>query len=725
MPFNVAINEDLVFKASIVLLSFLALLWMFIMVVILWLRKIQLRVDKAAKVVKSWKQDASTWPHINNAFAYSAEDMNGNDTDFRQRSFECLETEREHEILINGLNKEPSGVSEVLIDETDSATVFSSNRQPGHEKNSETGQLKMSTVVQSPAGISYAKLREDSERTSCLDDEGDLIHGKHETIVTQQSTSNQTDITDENDYLILIGENKEQSGEGHPEAQHKGKDSAVLKNNNIDRMMGVDASQNEIENEYLAIIHTDEALVLPESPMNTMPRLEDESEYLIPIETVLAEKRHHRQEKDSEIHSEIKHKAKAVLERLERVALLPVNTPAIDDGLLSPTENTENPAQDDRKTGLGFQQTEQNSGAQYDGKGTPKSSTKGDHEYIYLEKHSKKPGNQSITSGIAAKGVHLRPGEDEEDYDYITTRQGKEWTVSSNNASKAQEWSLSPDNALKPQENNPSKSQEAHYVDKDTTGHVRDERTAPCNEHTNEYIEVIPDEEFQTNGKNAGEEVQRPGEGEEDYDYITTRQGKEWTVSSNNASKAQEWSLSPDNALKPQENNPSKSQEAHYVDKDTTGHVRDERTAPCNEHTNEYIEIIPDEEFQTNGKNAGEEVQRPGEGEEDYDYITTRQGKEWTVSSNNASKAQEWSLSPDNALKPQENNPSKSQEAHYVDKDTTGHVRDERTAPCNEHTNEYIEVIPDEEFQTNGKNAGEEVQRPGEGEEDYDYITTR
>lgn len=504
MPFNVAINEDLVFKASIVLLSFLALLWMFIMVVILWLRKIQLRVDKAAKVVKSWKQDASTWPHINNAFAYSAGDLNDNDTDFRQRSFECLETEREHEILMNGLNKEPSGVSEVLIDETDSATVFSSNGQSSHEKNSETGQLKMCSAVQSPAGISYAKLREDSERTSCLDDEGDLFHGKHETIVTQQSTSTQTDITDEDDYLIFIGENKEQSGIG--------KDSAVLKNKTIDGMMGVDASQNENENEYLAIIHTDEALVLPESPVNTMPRLEDESEYLIPIETVLAEKRHHRQEKDSELHSEIKHKAKAVLERLERVAFLPVNTSAIDDGHLSPTENTGNPAQDDRKTGLGFQQTEQNSGAQYDGKGTPKSSTKGDHEYIYLEKHSKKPGNQGITSGIAAKGVHLRPGEGEEDYDYITTRQGKEWTVSSNNASKAQEWSLSPGNALKPQENNPSKSQEAHYVDKDATAHVRDERTAPCNEHTNEYIEVIPDEEFQTNGKNAGEEVQRSTE---------------------------------------------------------------------------------------------------------------------------------------------------------------------------------------------------------------------
>ena len=509
MPFDVAVNEDLVFKASIVLLSFLALLWMFIMIVILWLRKIQLRVDKAAKAIKSWKQDASSWPHINSAFAYSAGDLNDNDTDFRQRSFECLETEREHDILMNGLNKEPSDVSEVLVDETDSATVFSSNGQSGQEKNSETGQLKMRTGAQSPAGINYAKLREDSERTSCLDDEGDLIHGKHETIVSPQSTSNQTDITDENEYLILIGGNKEQSNEGHPAAQHKGEDSTVLKNN-IDGLMGVDASQNENENEYLAIIHTDEALVLPESTVNTMPRLEDESEYLIPMETVLAEKRHHRQEKDSEIHSEIKHKAKAVLERLERVALLPVNTPAIDEyGHLSPTENTKNPAHDDRKTGFGFQQTEQNSGAQYGGKGTPKSSTKGDHEYVYLEKHSKKPGNQSITCGIAAKGVHLRPGEGEEDYDYITTRQGKEWTVSSNNASKAQEWSLSPGNALKPQGNNPSNSQEAHYIDKDTTAHVRDERTAPCNEHANEYIEVIPDEEFQTNGKNAGEEVQR------------------------------------------------------------------------------------------------------------------------------------------------------------------------------------------------------------------------
>ena len=477
MPFGVAINEDLVFLSSLVLLCLLSLLWMFITVVILWLRKIQLRIDKAAKAFKSWKQDASSWPHINNAFAYSAEDMNDNDTDFRQRSFECLETEREHAVLMNGLNKEPSGLDDIPIDEADSAAAFST-KGPS-EKNMESGK-------QTPAGINYAKLREDSERTLCLDDEGDLINGKHETVITLQNTSNQTDITDDDDYAVLIGENKEQSGEGQrSEVQHMGKDPAVLKDTNIDGLMDVDAPQNENENEYLAIIHPDEALRLTESPVNTLPRLEEESEYLIPIETALAEKRHQKQEKDSEIHSEIKHKAKAVLERLERVALLPVNTPAIDEyGHLPPTENTEKPA--------------------------------------------KNPGNQSIASGIAAKGVHLRPGNEEENYDYITTRQGKEWTVSSSNASKAQEWSLSPGNALKPpRENSPSTSQEAHYIDKDTTSHARDEMTAPCNEHTNEYLEVIHDEEFQTNGKKAGEEVHRSTEAEDHqndsnriYDHI-------------------------------------------------------------------------------------------------------------------------------------------------------------------------------------------------------------
>ena len=479
MPFGVSVGEDLIFKVSLALLSFLSLLLMFILVVILWLKKIRRQVDKTTKALKLMANNS--WPQMNNAYVYSAGDLNEDGTHLRQTSFGCSEDQENEEILTNGSNAEPG------------------------EPCPESGQRKLYQSIKSPTNGNYAKLHEDSEKTVCTAAAEDFVlknkntYSKPEAIIAPQYTLEQTDTTDK-DYVVMIGEDEGTSVKCLSDSAHNGMNSHILEN-------GDDASQNEYENEYLAVIHTDETSRLPvEVPKTKMPHQEDESEYLVPIETPTL-KGQRKQERKSDAHSERKHVTSGVL---ERKALLD-NSRA--------HENDKPRTEYESMDGVGIQQSEQHSRAQFNSSGVSKSAKKDDHEYLTVKdvgktinKASPKvPVRQPKKDGIAANASPLKPNDgDEESYDYITTRQGKEWTVSSGNASKPQEWNVSSGNVSKLQDHNPSSSEEAHYINKDTTVHVIGESTASSNEDNNEYIMVVHERESDPES-HAGEEANASG----------------------------------------------------------------------------------------------------------------------------------------------------------------------------------------------------------------------
>ncbi|KAJ7393595.1 hypothetical protein OS493_006580 [Desmophyllum pertusum] len=79
---GVSMDEDFVYKVSVVLLCFLCLLWVLVMFLIFWLGKIHHRVDSISKgwnaycILASHEPQAvdsetnSDWKHMNRAFAY-------------------------------------------------------------------------------------------------------------------------------------------------------------------------------------------------------------------------------------------------------------------------------------------------------------------------------------------------------------------------------------------------------------------------------------------------------------------------------------------------------------------------------------------------------------------------------------------------------------------------------------------------------------------------------
>lgn len=292
---GIPIDVEFVFIFSVALLSVLLFLLMFIVVLILWVRKIRHRVEKAIQAGTSEKKIFS--PFINNAFAYSDVDMKEDETDFNQTLFE-----------VNGSNTVAEGSENGPCSKiTDSEGLVSSS---GHEQGAQSCKVKIYKSLKNPTATDYAKLYEETlTKNACSEDAEDFIH-------------NETDATNEQDYLVLIGGDAEQTAkklqESQGKAQQSGNASKILNNNKVDGLVDDDTPQNEYENEYLAVIHSETTSALSEGAKNVMPQHEDESAYLVPIETLSTEKQQRRQEKDDERHSERKPKASGSLETDKR-----------------------------------------------------------------------------------------------------------------------------------------------------------------------------------------------------------------------------------------------------------------------------------------------------------------------------------------------------------------------------------------------------------------------
>ncbi|XP_015768217.1 PREDICTED: uncharacterized protein LOC107346875 [Acropora digitifera] len=136
------------------------------------------------------------------------------------------------------------------------------------------------------------------------------------------SSTGETDDTYENEYLLIIGKNYDESvglqsevqgGEkteksneiddpqavyengyleiihGEERTQIKGTDFKFLENDKTDGPVEIDSSQPEYENGYLEVLHSDECHNSNESLRDVKSPRQDEAGYLIPIESFSTE----------------------------------------------------------------------------------------------------------------------------------------------------------------------------------------------------------------------------------------------------------------------------------------------------------------------------------------------------------------------------------------------------------------------------------------------------
>lgn len=293
--------ETIVLLVSSGFLSFLFLFWMITLAVILWLRKINLHVERAVEIVNSPKRD--NLEHKNKAFAYgcATTDSYEDETDLRRTSFKdkC-------KILMKPIN----GLGE---------KVLSSRDQFKAETFSENNERKVYCSIKDPT-----KIRCVAHRKA---DPTEVIDGKHDATC-------EADITYENDYLVLIDETSDQSvvpcsgshfkesknqntdeytdiTDSQPEyvngyleiihsdkVQGKGTDLKFLDNNNTHDSIEIYDSQPKYENGFLEMTPSDETHdSLASVEDERLPR-QDDFGYLIPIETLRTEKQDQEEEYD-------------------------------------------------------------------------------------------------------------------------------------------------------------------------------------------------------------------------------------------------------------------------------------------------------------------------------------------------------------------------------------------------------------------------------------------
>ncbi|XP_068678055.1 uncharacterized protein [Montipora foliosa] len=294
--------ETIVLLASSGFLSFLFLFWIITLAVILWLRKINLHVEKAVEIVNSPKRD--NLEHKNKAFAYGCAktDSYEDETDLRKASFKdkC-------KILMKPIN----GLGE---------KVLSSSDQFKAETFSENNERKVYCSIKDPTKIRCVAYRKaDPGKTFLLTDSTEVIDGKHDATC-------EADITYENDYLVLIDETSDQSAvpcsgshfkesenqntdeyteitDSQPEyvngyleiihsdkVQRKGTDLKFLDNNNTHDSIEIYDSQPKYENGFLEMTPSDKTHDLLASVEDERLPRQDDFGYLIPIETLPTEK---------------------------------------------------------------------------------------------------------------------------------------------------------------------------------------------------------------------------------------------------------------------------------------------------------------------------------------------------------------------------------------------------------------------------------------------------
>jgi len=257
--FGISIDGHVIFKASLFILSFLSLLLISISILIVWLRKIQCRVDGLTKntcsipLVISRKRAANferknSWKDLLVSAAYGP-----------------LSTDRDGQP--SDLPVETSFGSS-LAQGNDGKSLHGSNTQQGSINSNKNEASNAENVDDSSAG--HERMSDNSEQNIKGDklkrDYMSLKSAKDHTYAKPSADSTQV----ESELRCDERQNGNALSEGKNDETH------------LD------------DNEYLVVIHSDKSSALSEGTENKMSPHEDESSYLIPIDSKAEKNGHHK-----------------------------------------------------------------------------------------------------------------------------------------------------------------------------------------------------------------------------------------------------------------------------------------------------------------------------------------------------------------------------------------------------------------------------------------------
>lgn len=395
MLFGISIDEHVLFKASLVLLCFLSLLLILILFLIVWLRKIQRRVVSLTKntcslpLVTSNKKAVNfktknSWKNFVGAAAYGplSFDGDGPRSDLQQEtSFDSSLAQGNDGKSVHGSNTQEESITSDINDasnvqnvsDSSAAHHFTSNHP---EQNINGGKLKKDYMsLKGATDHTYAKPGADS---SPIEPE--------------------------------MGCDERQNGKAFNEEQ---KDDT-----------------HEDYHGYLVVIHSDKSSALSEGTENEMPSHEDESLYLIPIESKPEENGHHKKEKEIGTNSEGKNNAGGASKNDDRVSPL--------DDLEEGKYGYPSSQHVGKLTTFGYNAVTE---FQHKQPGISKGVDEDDSGYLIVQhvEHEAAgkagancPIDQFQTGGISESDGPVNPGHGEDNsYDYIQT---KDWTAPPDNA---------------------------------------------------------------------------------------------------------------------------------------------------------------------------------------------------------------------------------------------------------------------------------------------------
>ena len=447
MLFGIPIDEDVLFKASLALLCFLSLLLILIWILIVWLRKIQRRVVGLTKntcslplVISSKNAEhfekKNSWKNLVGSAAYGPlrSDGDGPRSDLLQEtSFDNSLATGKDEKCVHGSYTQQESIASAKNDASNVQNVDSNHS----EQNIKGDKLKKDYMsLKGTKDHTYAKPGVDSSRAESE-----------------------------------MGCDERQNGK----ALNEGKNDDT----------------HEEDHEYLVVIHSDKPSALSEGTENEMHPHEDESLYLIPIESKPEENGHHKMESKNGTESEGKSKANGVSKIKDRVS--PLDDPKEDKYGYLFSQHV------GKLTTFGhnaeFQQTQL---------GVSKHVNEDDSGYLIMQHvedgaagkaGTNIPLGQFQAGGISQKDGPVNTGHgDDNSYDYVQT---KYWTEPvDNNDSKHQR--NNPTGKDKPVTNS-SADDNHEYL---TVAHEREVNSSKEQEHSNDQIySIIPDS---NNNNNAG-----------------------------------------------------------------------------------------------------------------------------------------------------------------------------------------------------------------------------
>ena len=242
--FGISIDKHVLFKASLVLLCFLSLLLILISILAVWLRKIQRQILCSLPLVITHKKTATfkkrhSWKNLVNANAYGPLGSDGD----RPRSDLHRETSFDNSLAPENDEKSlHDSNTQVEIYDSSAAYQSTTNHPQMNTKGSHKLEKDYMSLKNLKGAHTYAKPCTNSPR----------VKNKMGLDLRQN------------------GRNEKQKDDTHKD-----------------------------DNEYLVVIHSDKSPTLSEGTEPETPPREDESLYLIPIESKPEENGHHKMEMES------------------------------------------------------------------------------------------------------------------------------------------------------------------------------------------------------------------------------------------------------------------------------------------------------------------------------------------------------------------------------------------------------------------------------------------